>query len=1034
MSVSPGSRTAHVKEQFYVVCRKLNLDEGNTARGLKVLELILGMGIHPLPDAFRGGKGPLATSGSASKQQNSIVGGRDYFCSPRDYEANMWTACALFIANTQEGHATGTAVSVAEWNGVKFSTLMIATKLRIMAFFDNMGVIQNHSKRGTLNMCRDFDEKLNRLKTVVITDSAMHRKFVQLWKYRDALGADNIVSRRGKKSVETHLLQYSWTLFLLLKTHLYGETPNLLEAFHLLIACVVLTIEGHSAHQTKALCDRRERQSGTSPVPHLPLEVPEQMREAEAIAALVGASVAGGIKSKSIAKMIPRRKRGDIMKMFVNHVGTVELDEVMLAVRHVEKYVSELITAGCLKSSDSPPRLLGSVVSAKFQGALGKHMAVNSYYYSTAYDQENLLSAWNLDERVFLRDDAIAQIGTPIKLVSKQQSYLPVSSGKKLFQDPGGAGNEKQVPAVAPVTGIMVHQVRSVLSPSRSPGAMGAVVATPVTEAYQYNSWLRRTVKPSPCEPLQVAKRCFAACKESPLSFVNDLLKQMQEQLLYESNNGGGSVVSALDLDAEDEATSTAGDGAERADPIPHIPQVLRRSSDGNVNPLRRAFTAVNGQGGGGGGAPQGTKRALLRLRNALDCSVRLYWRGLDALLGREMKRLEQNSVELETLLRKAEFHKCMFALCVDVILVANNNNSMVFPAVPERLKIHPSSLVKMVEIFVRGEPSLPGQLRRHLRWCEEQILEKHAWNSTSPMLKKLGTLAVPLGQIEATAQTAPSGRRSGIPFTVDKFLEKVEQVAASRLRNLSELLNLGGAIVDQAWTVTRHALLCKYEILQGRHLHQVILCSVYGICKVNEVDMTFAHIINAYKKLPELFSPANLSAKTQQTARLNVIMDIDLRHGNQGANSRGDIIKFYNDIFIPCMKEFLMKFKVPALASATVQAVPKERTSSLPASHRVASNVFVIAPRGLNEKGNAINTKGASADPPYPAWVEQTPRTAALYAHREAATISRINQRLNGDPLMLAPVASIPHQQNHDTGNEPHPEAPDSKRRRFAM
>ena len=157
MSVSPGSRTAHVKEQFYVVCRKLNLDEGNTARGLKVLELILGMGIHPLPDAFRGGKGPLATSGSASKQQNSIVGGRDYFCSPRDYEANMWTACALFIANTQEGHATGTAVSVAEWNGVKFSTLMIATKLRIMAFFDNMGVIQNHSKRGTLNMCRDFD-------------------------------------------------------------------------------------------------------------------------------------------------------------------------------------------------------------------------------------------------------------------------------------------------------------------------------------------------------------------------------------------------------------------------------------------------------------------------------------------------------------------------------------------------------------------------------------------------------------------------------------------------------------------------------------------------------------------------------------------------------------------------------------------------------------------------------------------------------------------------------------------------------------
>ena len=41
-------------------------------------------------------------------------------------------------------------------------------------------------------------------------------------------------------------------------------------------------------------------------------------------------------------------------------------------------------------------------------------------------------------------------------------------------------------------------------------------------------------------------------------------------------------------------------------------------------------------------------------------------------------------------------------------------------------------------------------------------------------------------------------------------------------------------------------------HLLYNRHLDQVILCAVYGVCKVNKITMPFKNIINQYKKLKE--------------------------------------------------------------------------------------------------------------------------------------------------------------------------------------
>ena len=69
---------------------------------------------------------------------------------------------------------------------------------------------------------------------------------------------------------------------------------------------------------------------------------------------------------------------------------------------------------------------------------------------------------------------------------------------------------------------------------------------------------------------------------------------------------------------------------------------------------------------------------------------------------------------------------------------------------------------------------------------------------------------------IEQQPQAQPNNaarRRKELSYTVDKFLEKVVEIAAKRVRDLCDKLHLPGQIVDQAWTVVRHAILVKFEL-----------------------------------------------------------------------------------------------------------------------------------------------------------------------------------------------------------------------------
>ncbi|CAN0054907.1 unnamed protein product, partial [Choristocarpus tenellus] len=110
-----------------------------------------------------------------------------------------------------------------------------------------------------------------------------------------------------------------------------------------------------------------------------------------------------------------------------------------------------------------------------------------------------------------------------------------------------------------------------------------------------------------------------------------------------------------------------------------------------------------------------------------------------------------------------------------------------------------------------------------------------------------------------------------------------------------------------QIWTVFKHCVGKRTDLLRGRHLHHIILCSTYSICKVNTVtpEVTFKRIIEQYKLLTG--AGGGLGGGVA-TPRLSVVKDIplgDISGGEQDSRGaaadavevRGDIIRFYNKV-----------------------------------------------------------------------------------------------------------------------------------------
>ncbi|XP_053294488.1 retinoblastoma-like protein 1 [Pleuronectes platessa] len=169
--------------------------------------------------------------------------------------------------------------------------------------------------------------------------------------------------------------------------------------------------------------------------------------------------------------------------------------------------------------------------------------------------------------------------------------------------------------------------------------------------------------------------------------------------------------------------------------------------------------------------------------------------------------------------------------------------------------------------------------------------------------------------------------RRTG---SLALFFRKAYHLASVRLRDLCSRLDISSELRGKIWTCFEHALVHCTDLMKDRHLDQLLLCSVYIISKITKETHTFQDIMKCYRSQPQASSHVYRSVlllhrePREQVADENMEVDPvsggesaektnpvsgEADSGQSGEEERGDLIQFYNTVFVLKMKSFALRY-----------------------------------------------------------------------------------------------------------------------------
>ncbi|OWK56217.1 Retinoblastoma-associated protein [Lonchura striata] len=348
---------------------------------------------------------------------------------------------------------------------------------------------------------------------------------------------------------------------------------------------------------------------------------------------------------------------------------------------------------------------------------------------------------------------------------------------------------------------------------------------------------------------------------------------------------------------------------------------------------FKKKFAEAVGQGW----AETGSQRYKL--------GVRLYYRVMESMLKSEEERLSVQN--FSKLLNDNIFHTSLLACAVEVVMATYGRNAsqsdntsaetdLSFPWILNVFDLKAFDFYKVIESFIRAEPSLTREMIKHLEHCEHRIMESLAWQSGSPLFDRIKESKEREGQTDQPEPTStpnmpfqhnhtaadlylspvksPKKKASGPPpsatsppdaqpavtpqtqkvqksTSLSLFYKKVYLLAYRRLHTLFlHLLSEHPDLEPLIWTLFQHTLQNEYELMRDRHLDQIMMCSMYGICKVKNVDLQFKTIVSAYKELCNT---------NQETFKRVLIRE----------EKYDSIIVFYNLVFMQKLKTNILQY-----------------------------------------------------------------------------------------------------------------------------
>lgn len=166
----------------------------------------------------------------------------------------------------------------------------------------------------------------------------------------------------------------------------------------------------------------------------------------------------------------------------------------------------------------------------------------------------------------------------------------------------------------------------------------------------------------------------------------------------------------------------------------------------------------------------------------------------------------------------------------------------------------------------------------------EEQCLESLAWKRDSPLWQEISDWLSRHHSLPKQEDTISS--------SIGLFFRKFYKLAFVRIEKLATDLDLrDNQYLQKIWTTFEYSILHRIDLMKGRHLDQLIMCSIYIFARARNLQTRFKDIMAMYRNQPQ--------------AESNIYREV---LGNE--DNRCDIIDFYNRIYVRDMQEFVLRLR----------------------------------------------------------------------------------------------------------------------------
>lgn len=256
---------------------------------------------------------------------------------------------------------------------------------------------------------------------------------------------------------------------------------------------------------------------------------------------------------------------------------------------------------------------------------------------------------------------------------------------------------------------------------------------------------------------------------------------------------------------------------------------------------------------------------------------LKLYYIAFESLMNIEKKK--GVSVSISGIITNEKFHRALYACSCETVLYTMNAESIPFEDILGIFKISAFDFWKNINSFIQFDIRMPLQIKKYFKDIEEKILNFDGWAQDSPVSTAVNRLS---------SETF-AGELSHASF--GHFFKRVLTYCANKVNEISGSFGLDATVQEEIWAAVKYFLSEKTENLINRHIDQMLICTIHGVCRNHRMnEINFSSLMNNYRNLyhetRELFERVKLN--------------------NEG--SYGNIIEFYNKVYIELMKDYLVK------------------------------------------------------------------------------------------------------------------------------